>query len=62
MNIETMCSATVGVCGDGFRSKVFPARMAGTSEFIKIRYGYYNSSISYLPPRTFKMVIWINIH
>jgi hypothetical protein len=30
----------VGVCGDGLRSSVLPARRAGTSEFIKIRYGY----------------------
>lgn len=31
------CSAIVGVCGDGFRMTVFPARRAGIRELTRIR-------------------------
>ena len=35
-----MCSAIVGVWGEGLRMTELPARRAGIREFIKIRYGY----------------------
>lgn len=36
-NMETMCSAIVGVWGEGLRIMALPARRAGIREFMRIR-------------------------
>ena len=41
-----MFSAVVGVCGDGLRITVLPARSAGTRELIRVRYGYCYTRVS----------------
>jgi hypothetical protein len=42
--ISVTRSAMVGVWGDGFRMTVLPARMAGTRELTRVRYGYYSET------------------
>lgn len=39
-NMLCMCSAIVGVCGEGLRMTELPASKAGISELTKIKYGY----------------------
>jgi len=40
--ILVICSATVGVCGDGLMMTVLPESRAGMMELTKIKYGYWN--------------------
>lgn len=37
VKMERMCSAQVGVWGEGFRRRVLPARRAGMSELMRMR-------------------------
>lgn len=45
-NMRWICSAIVGVCGEGFKMRVLPASRAGIRELIRIRYGYYTRIVS----------------
>lgn len=37
VNISEMCSTIVGVCGDGFKTTLFPASRAGMRELTRIK-------------------------